>query len=143
MGANSSSHRHPFHYHQNTIQPQQTSSHALTCQTLHRHRNLRHTSGSSSVAQTPTCEVLRGAQSWSSLTDPDFGGSCPSSTISGHTLKSSICDSVGTMTTKKKRNLSSLATLKKRLVRRAKRASKSFDHGQVMRDFLSNWSTRD
>src|SRR5688572_15244214 len=124
MGANSSSHhhRHPFHYHQNAIQPQQTSNHALTCQTLHRHRHPRHTSGSSSVAQTPTCEVLRGAQSWSSLTDPDFGGSCPSSTISGHTLKSSICDSVGTvgtMTGKKKRNLSSLATLKKRLVRRA------------------------
>lgn len=44
---------------------------------------------------------------------------------------------------KKRHNLASFATLKKRLVRRNRRGSKSFDHGQVLRHFLAGWSTRD
>lgn len=75
---------------------------------------------------TPTCEMLH-AHSWSSLHDL---GSVKSETLSG-TFK------------KKSRNLASLVTLKKRLVRRARRVSKTFDHGQVMREFLTGWSTRD
>ena len=98
----------------------------------HDHHSTKHGSISSTTGHVPNCEVLRAAKSWSSLTQD--GG------------EFSLCQS--TLPTrgesgKKKRNLTGFATLKKRLVRRARRASKSFDHGQVLRDFLSNWSTRD
>lgn len=96
------------------------------------HHSTKHGSISSTTGHAPNCEVLRAAKSWSSLTQD--GG------------EFSLCQS--TLPTrgdsgKKKRNLTGFATLKKRLVRRARRASKSFDHGQILRDFLSNWSTRD
>lgn len=96
------------------------------------YHSTKHGSISSTAGHAPNCEILRAAKSWSSLTQD--GG------------EFSICQS--TLPTrgdsgKKKRNLTGFATLKKRLVRRARRASKSFDHGQILRDFLSNWSTRD
>lgn len=103
-------------------------------------------SGSTSAA-TPTCEVLHGAPSWSSLHETSghdyhhHGTHSPyaKSDIGHHHHQTSTMP-----TPKKKRsNLTSLATLKKRLVRRARRVSKTFDHGQILRDFLTGWSTRD
>lgn len=96
------------------------------------HHSTKHGSISSTTGHAPNCEILRAAKSWSSLTQD--GG------------EFNICQStlpIRGESGKKKRNLTGFATLKKRLVRRARRASKSFDHGQILRDFLSNWSTRD
>lgn len=113
MGASNSNQRHDHHHH--------------------HHHSTKHGSISSTTGHAPDCEILRTAKSWSSLTQD--GG------------EFSLCQSTlptrGDGSGKKKRNLTGFATLKKRLVRRARRASKSFDHGQVLRDFLSNWSTRD
>ena len=43
----------------------------------------------------------------------------------------------------KKRRLASLATLRKRLVLRRRRSSKSCDHARVIRDLLQDWTLRE
>lgn len=86
-------------------------------------------SNSSSGCMTP--ESLDATPNWSLLSDsnPTPGSDLPFSNMLP--LKE-----------KKRKNLTSLATLRKRLVRR-RRTSKSFDHAQVFREFLSNWNIRD
>ena len=95
----------------------------------HHHHRGHH----GSVGASSSSDVLRSAQSWSSLQEAETASCGMASSVS--TIKSE--------TVKKKRNLGSLGTLTKRLVRKARRASKSFDHSQIIRDFLSGWSTRD
>lgn len=118
MGVSHSSHNSNQHHHQN-----------------HRHNSHHETSSTShGGTSSDTLNALRSAQSWSSLHEAEIASSSSygASTITGRSET----------IVKKKRNLG-LATLKKHLVRRARRASKSFDHSQVLRDFLSGWSTRD
>ena len=74
------------------------------------------------------------ANSWTSLSDNGHG-------TQGTTTDGSYTNIVPPKE-KKRKNLSSLATLRKRLVRR-RRTSKCFDHNQIMRDFISSWTTRD
>ncbi len=79
-------------------------------------------------------ESLESANSWTSLSE---------SNGSNATNESNFTNNIIPVTKEKKRkNLSSLATLRKRLVRR-RRSSKSFDHSQVFKDFISSWSIRD
>ncbi|KAI1281929.1 BTB/POZ domain-containing protein 7 [Halotydeus destructor] len=78
-------------------------------------------------------KTLFHAHSWSSLNEH-----------LGHEAHFGSVKSEVTAAVKKKRNLASFVTLKtKRLVRRSRRVSKAFDHGQVLREFLTGWSTRD
>lgn len=89
-------------------------------------------SGSGSMSTvTPSQDSLDTANSWASLSDSSHG------TFSDASLANTI-----PAKEKKRKNLSSLATLRKRLVRR-RRTSKCFDHAQVYRDFISPWTTRD
>lgn len=46
-------------------------------------------------------------------------------------------------TGKKRRNLASFSTLRKRLGRKSKRSSRNFDHSQVLKEFISSWNIRD
>ncbi|CAG2107497.1 unnamed protein product [Medioppia subpectinata] len=72
--------------------------------------------------------------SWTSLTDSGNGSH-------GTTTDGSLTNIVPTKE-KKRKNLSSLATLRKRLARK-RRTSRTFDHLQALRDFISSWTTRD
>ena len=92
------------------------------------------TSGSISSGVTPSQDSLEMANSWTSLSDSGHG-------TQGTTTDGSYTNIVPPKE-KKRKNLSSLATLRKRLVRR-RRTSKCFDHNQIMRDFISSWTTRD
>ena len=93
------------------------------------------TSGSISSGVPPSHDSLETANSWTSLSDSGHG-------TNGTTTDGSFTNIVPPIKEKKRKNLSSLATLRKRLVRR-RRTSKCFDHNQVMRDFISSWTTRD
>ena len=89
-------------------------------------------SGSGSMSTvTPSQDSLDTANSWASLSDTSHGTFSDASLANAMPAKE-----------KKRKNLSSLATLRKRLVRR-RRTSKCFDHAQVFRDFISPWTTRD
>lgn len=110
-------------------------------------------------------DSLHSAPSWSSLAgDVHTDGRCspshypfahygypktePASSypLSGHYHHHHKLDVTSTTKSdgkKRKGNLGSLATLRKRLVRRARRASKNYDHNQILKEFLSGWSTRD
>ena len=83
-----------------------------------------------------TPDGLDGGHSWSSFSDT------MSSTNNSESMISPFSNFMPSMKEKKRKNLSSLATLRKRLVRR-RRTSKSFDHAQVIREFISGWSVRD
>ncbi|RWS15828.1 BTB/POZ domain-containing protein 7-like protein [Dinothrombium tinctorium] len=81
--------------------------------------------------------------SWPPSFADDIGGGCglliPSPLL--QQCGKGIANDGGTK--KRRGNLASLVTLRKRFVRKARRSSKSMDHNQVMRDFLGGWSTRD
>ncbi|XP_054154533.1 BTB/POZ domain-containing protein 7-like [Oppia nitens] len=100
-----------------------------------------HSSQMSSGSSTVTVPSLNSTSqetvnSWTSYSDNNSG------TGSHSTLTDGSMNSVMPIKEKKRKNLSSLATLRKRLVRK-RRTSRSFDHSQALRDFISSWSTRD
>ncbi|RWS27203.1 BTB/POZ domain-containing protein 7-like isoform X1 [Leptotrombidium deliense] len=100
-------------------------------------------SGSASV--TPTVTYLSASQqrsvddslSWPTFIDDNGACSIPSPLL--HSGKNASESGPK----KRRGNLSSLVTLRKRFARKARRSSKSMDHNQVMKEFLSGWSTRD
>ncbi|XP_053211957.1 BTB/POZ domain-containing protein 7-like isoform X2 [Panonychus citri] len=64
-------------------------------------------------------------------------------TVTSATSSRLANDGGGNIVVKKRRNLASFATLRKKLGCKARRTSKSFDHSQIIKNFISTWSTRD
>uniref|UniRef100_T1KYV3 BTB domain-containing protein n=1 Tax=Tetranychus urticae TaxID=32264 RepID=T1KYV3_TETUR len=98
----------------------------------------------------PTLHLPQSASVPSNALVISNSASCASSSSSSSIMGSAISCSdsrlsndCGSIVVKKRRNLTTFATLRKKLGCKARRTSKSFDHAQVIKAFISTWSNRD